>query len=280
MSLTKWQQAFIEEHKLTHSYIASVMPLVSHLKVTQTPFCLAISGSQGSGKSTLAAFFAAYLTHQLHLNSVVISLDDYYLSKQERSEKAALEHPLFATRGVPGTHHLSALINDIKSLLGGNKTQVRRFNKALDEPNLNAQTIAQGTQVVILEGWCLAVPAQSRDALICAVNDFEQINDSDGKFRQIVNDYLQQYSALEQLINQLLYINTVEFSRVLAWRIQQEHQLIEKAGRGMSDEQIAAFIPFFERITCHGFTTLPNKADICITLADNHSIAAISVNQE
>ena len=43
-----------------------------------------IAGSQGSGKSSLAHLISAYLKKYYSKNSVVISLDDFYLSKNSR----------------------------------------------------------------------------------------------------------------------------------------------------------------------------------------------------
>ena len=49
---------------------------------------------------------------------MLLSIDDYYLSKKNRYQLASQVHPLLLTRGVPGTH-------DIKKL----KEHIKQFNK-------------------------------------------------------------------------------------------------------------------------------------------------------
>src|ERR1051326_1709165 len=66
------------------------------------PLTVGVTGPQGSGKTTLAAGMAPLL-EEGGLRTVVLSLDDIYLSKAARQRLAATVHPLFATRGVPGT---------------------------------------------------------------------------------------------------------------------------------------------------------------------------------
>ena len=77
-----------------------------------------IAGSQGSGKSSLSKLISFYLKKYCSKNSVIISLDDFYLSKNSRIKLSKKIHSLFITRGVPGTHVLeeinSAVLSDQK----------------------------------------------------------------------------------------------------------------------------------------------------------------------
>ena len=67
------------------------------------PVVIGICGAQGSGKSTLSQAAADALLGQGQ-RVAVLSLDDLYLTPAERQVLAREVHPLFATRGVPGTH--------------------------------------------------------------------------------------------------------------------------------------------------------------------------------
>ena len=69
---------------------------------------LGLSGAQGSGKSTFASMLNTVLS-VAGLRSEVLSLDDFYLTKQQRRELVAVS-PLLETRGVPGTHDLAACL--------------------------------------------------------------------------------------------------------------------------------------------------------------------------
>ena len=73
------------------------------------PQIIGIHGCQGSGKSTLAALVEAWLTTVFGLSVLRFSIDDFYLTKHDRQSLAENIHPLFATRGVPGTHDIGLL---------------------------------------------------------------------------------------------------------------------------------------------------------------------------
>ena len=78
------------------------------LRRRRRPLLVGLSGTQASGKSTLAAQLARAARRRGH-ETLVLALDDYYLGREERRVLAQRVHPLLATRGVPGTHHVAAL---------------------------------------------------------------------------------------------------------------------------------------------------------------------------
>ena len=75
-----------------------------------------IQGSQGSGKSTCASFLKLILESEYGLKVVVSSIDDFYLTREERQHLANDVHPLFLTRGVPGTHDIQLYLMCLKPL--------------------------------------------------------------------------------------------------------------------------------------------------------------------
>ena len=76
---------------------------------------VAITGSQGSGKSTLAKILVRQL-NDLGKSAACVSLDDFYLPKQDRIELGRRVHPLLVTRGVPGTHDSGRLGQVLKQV--------------------------------------------------------------------------------------------------------------------------------------------------------------------
>ena len=64
---------------------------------------LGFSGGQGSGKTTvteiLKIILKKFFKRQIHVSSI----DDFYKTLEDRKKMSNKIHPLFRTRGVPGT---------------------------------------------------------------------------------------------------------------------------------------------------------------------------------
>ena len=79
------------------------------------PLLVGLSGLQGSGKSTFARALAAAANARA-IPCDVLSLDDFYYGRRARQHFARTRHPLFATRGVPGTHDVGLLLHALAAL--------------------------------------------------------------------------------------------------------------------------------------------------------------------
>ena len=69
---------------------------------SERPALIGVSGAQGSGKTSLCQLLEAANRPRF----VQFSIDDVYLDHSQRAELAARTHPLFVTRGPPGTHDI------------------------------------------------------------------------------------------------------------------------------------------------------------------------------
>lgn len=134
--------AFINKNGLSQDYVTTVeryfLPIAEDIYKHQCgakgPIVVGINGAQGSGKSTLADLIVLLLRDKFKLNSVALSLDDFYHTKAERQQLSKTIHPLLITRGVPGTHDVSLAIktiDDLKKQRGG--VAIPRFSKAIDD---------------------------------------------------------------------------------------------------------------------------------------------------
>ena len=99
--------------------------------------------------------------------------------------------------------------------------------------------------------------------------------------RNYVNEKLgTDYVRLFETLDGLLFLRVPDFDAVLRWRLEQEHELRQNAAEGadaiMSDEQVARFIQFYERLTRNNIEVLPSRADAVIELGDDHQ--AVSLN--
>ena len=250
-------------------------PLVSAmldaaLSLAQPTPIFAIAGLQGSGKSTLAAQIAALAGTRGHLVAV-LSIDDFYLRKDQRLQLAREVHPLLATRGPPGTHDLGLALETIGSLRDGQPTRLPRFDKLADdrEPTARWPAVEQRCDLVLLEGWFLKTPPQNPDELVQPINALEHDEDPDGNWRRWCNAALaNDYPRLWQTIDALWFLQGPDFDVVPDWRWQQEQSLQASEPRrgAMSRAQVERFVQLFERVSRQALRTLPAIADRTISL--------------
>lgn len=206
----------------------------------------AISGAQGCGKTTLAASLQLAL-QQDGLRCGVVSLDDYYLCRSDRQRLARQIHPLFATRGVPGTHQIERLHQDLELQLQGKAITLPRFDKANDDSSANLPAAFYDT--LIVEGWCLGAVALSAEQLALPVNALDLKPDA-AIWRDYQNQQLQQcYQPLWPLLQSILYLQAPDWPTICRWRQQQEDVLWRCRGTGMDPATLQQFMLPFQRWT-------------------------------
>lgn len=243
------------------------------------PLIIGVSGSQGSGKSTLCRVFEVLLHENHGLHAATLSLDDLYLTRAERADLAAMVHPLFATRGVPGTHDV-ALGKAVLAAVRAGQSGIRlpRFDKAADDRAAPAEwpVIAAPIDVLLFEGWCMGAAPQAPAELAAPINRLEADEDPDGAWRSHVNAALAgPYRALFAQPDMMIMLAAPGFEAVLGWRQLQETKLRARTGGGMSDRELARFVMHYERITRQLLTDLPARADVVVTLSADHAVCAV-----
>ena len=106
--------AFLDRHHLPEAFARTATEFFEPLclwveqrlanRQRSVPFVLGINGAQGTGKSTLADFIYEYLAVKHDRITVVLSIDDLYLTRVQRPATAQDVHPLLGTRRGPGPH--------------------------------------------------------------------------------------------------------------------------------------------------------------------------------
>jgi len=229
-----------------------------------------ISGLQGSGKSTLAAQLAA-AARAAGLAAACASLDDFYLTAAQRRALARDVHPLLATRGPPGTHDLALALATLDALRHGGTPPLPRFDKLGDDrlaPELWTR-LAGPLDLLVFEGWCLGVPAETEDAVREPLNALEREEDRDGRWRRRCNAALARgYPPLWARIDVLWFLQPSGFETVRDWRAEQERalQAAEPGRAGMDRATLERFIQHYERISRQALRTLPGIADARVPL--------------
>ena len=265
-------------------YAGVTRSLAQRAKTAETPPLVGFSGCQGSGKSTLVALMAKVMREVYGVSTVVLSLDDFYLTKAARAALAESIHPLFATRGVPGTHDLALLNETITALRQpAGAVPVPEFDKARDDRTelVHWRQVSAPVQLILLEGWCIGLSPQHESELEVPVNPMEAEQDPSLVWRREVNRQLATgYRDVFGQLDALLLLQAPSFDAVFEWRWQQEQRLSEqfqqdhpdKPDPTMSRSEVADFVLHYQRLTEHALKTLPGQADFVWELASDRAV--------
>ena len=289
-------RSLIEKLSLPHDFETVVrdiyLPLAKIIidKKQDQPLLVSINGAQGTGKSTLTRFLKHIIESQLSCHVAELSLDDFYSSRSRRQQLGREVHPLFVTRGVPGTHDAALIENILDALMNRQPCTAPRFDKASDERCAKSEWVVyrEPVDVILFEGWCNHSPVQSLDELVNPVNELEACEDAEGIWRHYANEQLNNYhERFFRHADISIMLNAVEFERIYAWRSLQEKKLRQAVSAStsatqqqhiMDDKQLKRFIQHYERISRHTLAHLPHSADMVLPIAADHSITGIVQN--
>ena len=277
---------FIQQQQLPESYLALAEQWYAPLAATihrqtqkrEEPLLVAINGCQGSGKSTLAEYLATVLRHEHQLSAAILSIDDFYLTQQERQQLSTDIHPLLQTRGVPGTHDTQLLnksLNELHQTRGN--CHIPRFDKSMDDrrPKQDWSETPLPLDVIILEGWCMGAPPESDRQLTEPRNNLERLEDPDGVWRRYVNQQLQEhYQPIFEQFDLWIMLKAPSFNNVFQWRLEQEQKLAAKNTQTqdthiMDEAEILRFIQHYQRLTESCLNNLSENVHFLYELNDN-----------
>lgn len=263
------------------------LPLANMIMVSmaseQSMRVIGINGAQGAGKTTFGELMKIVLEQGFGLKTLILSIDDLYLSRADREKMAKTVHPLFITRGVPGTHNVKQgidLLENLSSATPEQQTLIPRFDKSTDNPYPKEKwDIFYGRpDVVLFDGWFMGADEQPISELVNPINELEAEQDKDAVWRTYVNLQLgTTYKQLFDKIDLLVMLQVPSFEKVYEWRTLQEQKLrIKTAGQKdskvMNDEEVRHFILHYERLTRWILKELPSKADMVFKVNDSHQI--------
>lgn len=264
-------------------------------KPSDRPLVLGINGAQGAGKASLFNILEVILGDGFGQRIVSLRVDDLYLTRSERERLAREVHPLFKTRGVPGTHDVSLGLELLEQLKTNQADQVVRipvFDKSTDErcPVESWQEWVGPTDIIVFDGWCMGAKPQSEESLKDPVNELERQEDPNGVWRRYVNEHLAtEYQMLFDQLDLLVMLKVPSMQSVYDWRTMQELKLEERAAfiyedsrpadplRIMNAVEISRFIAHYERLTCWMLEELSDRADLTLQLNENHKICDIQL---
>ena len=230
-----------------------------------------IGGGQGAGKSTLGRLIVD-AGEALGARVEVLSIDDFYLTREERHRLAEDVHPLLATRGPPGTHDVGLLRETLAALREPGDVRLPRFDKGVDT-RTGYETRRGSVDIVVLEGWCVGATAAG-ESVHEPINALERDHDTDGRWRSTVETALRDsYAGLFADLDALVFLQVPGLEAVRRWRLQQEGERAPE--QRLTEAGVNRFVEHYERITRRMLVALPARADVVVELDDDHRVAGL-----
>lgn len=227
------------------------------------PVLLGLQGPQGIGKTWLSNQITEELTNAHKIHTIVLSLDDFYWTRQEQQkiEEQDQSNRLIKGRGLPGTHDLNLAENTLNSLLKINQikeTTLPHYDKSAynglgDRKGYKKYCVPtdETIQLIIFEGWMVGFlpidPVSLRNvydraktqklnasfAIQYSIEELMTINES---LKPYVDRIWNKFDCLVNLIPQ-------ELNFVWRWRAEQEAEMKStNGGIGMSEQEVEKFV--------------------------------------
>ncbi len=237
----------LEHHTILHPLCQRIEQLYHPQKTA----IIGIQGGQGTGKTTLSNFLKEHLAvHGFKIQA--FSIDDFYTSYQERQQlqKKYPGNPFYAiSRGLPGTHRVPLLQETLQNAKRGKNFTLPVFDKSLHKAagdiSKKALSVRGRQDFILFEGWCLGLPKISSSELVRISDKYHlplRKIDPHLKFHKAVLQYISRYQPLWKFLDCLIMLKPDSSQLHLQWRQQQELELKQKTGRGMSRKEIEHFV--------------------------------------
>ena len=236
-----------------------------------------VAGSQGSGKSSLSKLIKLYLEKFYYKSVVIISMDDFYLSKRQRMQLSKNIHPLFLTRGAPGTHDLELLNKKILQIFDKKfPVYLPIFDKVTDTRKRTYRKVLKG-DVIIFEGWCAGAQPVNQNYLQKNFNNLEKYKDKNFIWRNSYNKYLNEYQKIFSQFNYFIYFQFNQWGHVLDWKYKQELELRDKKKDLALKKYLKEFIQYYEKVSKWMHLKVPKYCNILIKLDAHQKIKSINL---
>ncbi|KAK7206471.1 D-glycerate 3-kinase [Myxozyma melibiosi] len=241
--------------------------LQEHTSKSTDPFFIGLNGVQGVGKTTLVTMLEQTLKQPPYsLPIVVLSIDDLYLTHADQVALASSDpkNPLIQHRGVPGTHDMSLAAKVFSALKSGTETKIPLYDKSQFNgqgdraPESTWATVNKPGEpkikVVLFEGWCVGFRALADEGVLKKREESVVAHEAGtGDLRSalwknrpedllFINSKLREYDVMTDLFDAFVHVDAEKTEYVYNWRLQQEAELRERSGRGMTDEQVVEFV--------------------------------------
>lgn len=215
-------------------------------RVGLRPLLVGVSGCQGSGKTTLTNKAAQSLNDQ-GIATIAISIDDFYLPHADQVRLAARGNPLWQKRGLFASHDVDSIIKVLQDLKNGRDTVVPIYDKSQfngQGDRVGVRRVTGQYKAILIEGWCLGFCSIGKPAIEKALEGPGFPATKLYKLADLaeIDDAMHAYEPIWSALDLTVYLRPEKLDFVYAWRLQQEHDMRSKFGKGMTDDEVKKFV--------------------------------------
>lgn len=240
------------DRRIHHLYVPVIAFSVAQTRASKRrPVFIGIQAPQGGGKTTLVTHALALLP-ELGLRGTGMSIDDFYLTREEQLRLAAAYpgNPYLEHRGYPGTHDVGLGERTLNALaaLGsdgpGRTVRVPVYDKSAHggrgdrAPETAWRDVTAPLDIVFVEGWMFGftpVPEVSID---------------DAHFKE-PNRRLDAYERWYRFLDAFVVLRAIDPNFVLKWRVEAEEAAKAKGKPGLDraaiEDYVRRFLPAYAR---------------------------------
>ncbi len=256
-----------------------VLPILSDInnlkKSTNTRKVLGLSALPGTGKTTLGLLLER-LALKMDIKISVVSMDDFYLPFSEMN-LAIKDNPWNVSRGFPGSHSTYLIEEKILEWKNTGKFHHPVFDKSLRKGlGDRSSWEIDFPEIIILEGWFLGVN-QSSSQSISKEKIKPALYSQEIKYRSKIQNNLNDYLKIWQLIERIWQIKPKEFSYMEHWKSDQENKMLKIKGSALVDNQLINFLRMLNcSIPQESFNEINSK--YLITLNKKRELISVGLN--
>ena len=256
-----------------------ILPILSdiyYFKKTKTKRkVIGLSALPGTGKTTLGSLIER-LALKMDVKVSVVSLDDFYLPSAEM-DIAIKDNPWCVPRGFPGSHSIYLIEERILEWKNSGRLNCPVFDKSLRNGlGDRSSWKIDFPEILILEGWFIGVnQISSREIYKEKIEP--PLYPQEIKYRSKIQNNLNSYLKIWQLIDKTWQIKPKEFSYMEDWKSNQEKEMLKIKGNALIDNQLVNFLRMLNcSIPQKSFNKINSK--YMIVLNKNRELISVGLN--
>ena len=257
------------------------LPLLTEAKRKQGQrWLIGFSALPGCGKTSLGRWLEA-AADRLGLSVQVVSIDDFYYAA-DALDRSMRGNPWGVPRALPGSHELHLLNSTLQDWKAGEAVDLPVFDKALRSGRGDRSGWRRcAADVLVLEGWFVGIRPMAGELDESEHSTLFQppLADEEQVARRAVQRTLQDYLSVWDRLDGLWQLRTLQWNSPAIWKRQQEQQMLQERGAGLSSKDLDGFIRMIA-------TAIPEasfnqiNADVCLDVDPERRLRQLRVRPD